>query len=233
MTHVDYVMWAEYVFELLQQRHPAAGDILELGCGTGSLALILQPLGGYSYHASDFSEEMLRVARRKAQQTRIPISFKQMDFRAVPSEPQYDIILLLYDGINYVTEPAEVTAVFRSADAALRPGGVFVFDHSTPANSLNHSHGFDDSGRDGAFRFRRTSRYDADTQLHTTLFWLGIDGKTYTEKHVQRAYTQDEMEALIGTSAFSIEASYGGFTFDPADEASERIHHVLRRALRG
>jgi hypothetical protein len=115
----------------------------------------------------------------------------------------------------------------------LRRGGVFIFDQSTPANSLNHSDGFDDAGRDGAFRFLRTSRYDADTQLHTTLFRLGSDGKAYTEKHIQRAYTQDEMRALIGTSAFSLEASYDAFTFDPGNEASERIHHVLRRVLRG
>ncbi|MCH7640098.1 MAG: class I SAM-dependent methyltransferase [Bacteroidetes bacterium] len=229
MAHVDYVMWAEYVFELLQQHHPAANDILELGCGTGSLALVLQPLGGYSYHASDFSQEMLAVARRKTRQARIPISFEQMDFRAVPPKPQYDAILLLYDGINYITEPTEIAAVLEGAYRALRPGGVFIFDHSTPANSLLHSDGFDDAGQGGAFRFLRTSRYDADTQLHTTLFRLGVDGKTHTERHVQRAYTQDEIRALIGASAFSLEAGYDGFTFEPAGEDSERIHHVLRR----
>ena len=229
MAHVDYVMWAEYVFELLQRHHPAADDILELGCGTGSLALVLQPTGGYRYHASDFSEEMLAIARRKARFERLPISFERMDFRAVPSEPQYDAILLLYDGINYIIEPAEVTKVLRSAYRAVRPGGVFIFDQSTPANSRNHSDRFDDSGRDGAFHFLRTSRYDEDTRLHTTLFRLGIDGKTHTETHVQRAYAQEEMEGLIAASPFSLEAGYEGFTFDPANEASERIHHVLRR----
>lgn len=232
MAHVDYVMWAEYVFELLQQHHPGVDDLLELGCGTGSLALVLQPIGGYCYRASDVSEDMLAVARRKARHERVRISFDAMDFRAVPPEPQYDAILLLYDGINYITKPTEIAGVLQGAFSGLRPGGVFIFDQSTPANSLNHSDGFDDAGRDGAFRYIRTSRYDADTRLHTTLFRLNLGGRTHTETHIQRSYTQAEMEALIKPSSFSLEASYDGFTLDSTNEASERIHHVLRRPLR-
>lgn len=233
MTHVDYVMWADYILDVLRQHHPTADEILELGCGTGSLALVLQSAGRFSYTASDFSEEMLAVARRKARQERLPIAFEQIDFRDVPSHRQFDVILLLYDGINYVVDSLEVARVLASAHDALNPGGVFIFDQSTPANSLNHSDGFDDTGRDGDFRYLRTSRYDAETRLHTTLFRLDINGKTHTERHVQRAYSLEEMTWLIHASPFESEASYDGFSFDPATEQSERIHHVLRRPLRG
>lgn len=232
MAHVDYAMWAQYVFELLQHHHPAADEILELGCGTGSLAIALQPAGGYSYRASDLSEDMLEVARQKATRRGLPISFEPMDFRSVHSEPQYDAILLLYDGINYITEPAEIAGVLESVHNALRPGGVFLFDQSTPVNSLNHSDGFDDAGRMGSFRYLRSSRYDAAAQIHTTLFRLDIDGKSHEETHVQRSYTLDEMELRIDASPLTLEASYDGFTFDPAGEAGERIHHVLRRSPR-
>ena len=66
MAYVDYAAWAEYVHFLLERHHPRTRDVLELGCGTGSLALALQPLGGYRYRATDASEAMLAVARRKA-----------------------------------------------------------------------------------------------------------------------------------------------------------------------
>ncbi|HYG69925.1 MAG TPA: class I SAM-dependent methyltransferase, partial [Anaeromyxobacteraceae bacterium] len=65
MAHVDYEAWAEYVHFLLVRHHLEAQDVLELGCGTGSLALVLQPLGPYAYRATDASEAMLTVARRK------------------------------------------------------------------------------------------------------------------------------------------------------------------------
>ncbi len=233
MEHVDYVMWAEYAFEILQHHHPAADEILELGCGTGSLALELQPLGAYDYHATDLSVEMLAVARSKAREKQVPISFDPLDFRGMPAEPQYDAILLLYDGINYVTEPAEISDILEDIYAALKPDGVFVFDQSTPANSLNHADGFDDAGRSGDFRYLRTSRYDEASQLHTTTFRLAVGGTTHAEEHIQRSYSLEEMEGLIGASAFELEASYHEFSLDPATAASERVHHVLRRPKRG
>ncbi len=233
MAHVDYVMWAEYIFEILNRYHPEGNDILELGCGTGSLAAALQPLAGYTFHATDLSADMLKAARAKALRHDLPISFEAMDFRAVPSEQQYDAILLLYDGINYITNPTEVSDVCASAFCALRPGGLFVFDQSTPANSRNHADGFDDAGKSGSFRYLRTSSYDAETQIHTTLFRLDIDGRAHTEKHTQRSYTLAEMEAAISASGFIREASYDAFSSDPATEGSERIHHILRRPRRG
>ena len=45
----------------------------------------------------------------------------------------------------------------------------------------------------------------------------------------QRAYTRAEVEALAAASPLDIVAAYDGFTFDPATDATERIHWVLQR----
>ncbi len=229
MEHVDYEAWADYVFALLQEHAPGARDVLELGGGTGSLALALQPLGGYRYRLSDAAEPMLAVARRKAEAEEVPLGIERVDFRAIPSEPQADVVLLLYDDLNYLLEAPEVARLLAGARAALRPGGVFLFDQSTPVNSINHPDGFDDAGDAGAFRYLRSSHYDPETRLHTTVFRLGLGDRTATETHVQRAYTKAEVEALIAPAGFRVEAAYDGFSLDPAHEASERVHWVLRK----
>lgn len=229
MEHVDYVAWAEYIFTLLQEHHPETRSIHEFGCGTGSFALELLELGSYEYGASDFSEEMIAVASHKARDAGSEIDFCRIDFTRIPAIEQVDTALLLYDGINYVLELESVAHVLQGIYHTIKPGGVLIFDQSTPANSLNHKDGFDDSGQSEEFEYLRSSKYDPVTRHHITLFRLDIDGRMFTEKHVQRAYDLDEIRSVINESSFVIEASYDGFSLDNGHGESERIHWVLRR----
>jgi SAM-dependent methyltransferase len=232
MAHVDYRAWASHVRRLLCKHHPEARDVLELGCGTGALARELQPLGpepdGYRYRATDVSEAMLDAARRTA--GRLPITFEPGDFRSVPAEPAVDVVLLLYDGLNYLLDASDVRRLLAGAAAALRPGGVFVFDQSTPSNSLRHAGGFDDAGATPAFDYVRTSHYDEEARLHRTTFRLRFpDGRQAREEHVQRAYSVDEIDALIDESPLTRVAAYHGLSLRPATPTSERVHWVARR----
>ena len=229
MAHVDYDAWADYVHALLLKHHEAVHSILELGCGTGSLALALHPYGPFDYHATDGVKAMVDVARRKAEAEGVPMTCSVADFRAVPTVPPVDAVLLLYDGLNYLLEPSDIAGLFDGVARALKPGGVFLFDQSTPQNSLNNADGFDDAGRTEAFEYLRTSHYDPATHLHTTRFRLGINGRTYSETHVQRAYEMGEIELLIARSLLERVAAYDGFSLDPAEASAERIHWVLRK----
>lgn len=234
MAHVDYPAWAAYLQSLLREHAPEAASVIELGCGTGALAVSLQPYGpppeGYTYHAFDGSEAMLEVARATARQAGRPITFDQADFREPVPAPPADALVLVYDGLNYLLEPDDVALLFQNVHDALVPGGVAVIDQSTPANSLAHPDGFDDAGETDTFRYLRTSRYDAESRLHTTEFTFTYpSGARTVETHVQRAYGLDEVRALIEASPLVEVAAYDGFEQEAADEESERVHWVLRR----
>src|SRR5690606_26528981 len=66
MAHVDYAEWADHVLDLLDAHGAAPRSILELGCGTGSLAIELHERGPFRYLGTDRSAAMVRVARAKA-----------------------------------------------------------------------------------------------------------------------------------------------------------------------
>ena len=233
MAHVDYPMWAGYVRSLLRIHHDRAQSLIELGCGTGALAVVLQPYGpgdGYRYRAFDGSEAMLTVARETARRAGREVSFAQADFLDPVPPPPADAVVLVYDGLNYLLTLDKVGALLSHVRDALVPGGVAILDQSTPANSVNHADGFDDAGETDAFAYVRSSRYDAATRLHTTEFRLsGPDGSETIETHRQRAYTMGEVAGAIAASGLAVEAAYDAFGLDPADDESERVHWVLRR----
>lgn len=228
MDHVDYLEWARYAHGILSEYVPEGGEILELGSGTGSLALELQPLGGYDYLATDQSDQMVRVARWKAQNRDVPVRFRVLEFSEVSVRDAFDAVILLYDGLNYLLELDEVRDLIGRVETVIRPGGLFLFDQSTPANSEADPSYFEDEGGAEGFSYRRTSRYDPDTRRHVTRFELEIEGRTYLEEHVQRAYTPGEVAEVLEESAFRVEASYEGLTRESADRSSGRVHWVTR-----
>ncbi|MEX0820952.1 MAG: class I SAM-dependent methyltransferase [Rhodothermales bacterium] len=230
MSHVDYELWAEYVQKLLDEHAPAAETVLELGCGTGSFAIELLSRHPYRYLATDASEMMIKVARRKAEELEeVDLRFDLADFTNFRVDTRVDAILLLYDGLNYLLETDDIRRLFTCTYRALQPGGVFVVDQSTPSNSVNNERFFEDSNEVEDFSYVRCSRYDAETHLHRTELDITVGERRFTERHVQRAYSLEEIRALIDEVEFTVEACYDGFSMDAATEASERAHWVLRR----
>lgn len=239
MAHVDYPAWAEYVLDLIAEHVPDAESVLELGCGTGTLALEVQERadeitpdpGGFEYLGTDASPAMIEVARMKAARLGADMGnlrFQVDDFLSAP-EGSADVVLLLYDGLNYLLEETAVAALLDSIARALRPGGIAIVDQSTPANSIANEAHFDDEGEFGDFRYERRSRFDEGQRLHITVFNITVAGERYVEEHVQRAYDVGEVRSLIEASALEVVAAYDGFTLRPATERTERIHWVLRR----
>jgi SAM-dependent methyltransferase len=256
MAHVDYRRWAGYAHDRLQEHAPAAKwplgprSVLELGCGTGALTRQLQPRGPYRrYLATDGSEAMLAVARRKARAQSLPVCFRRARFTRVAAdlaedvlppghEPPFDAVLLLYDGLNYLLDERRVRRLLAEAARLLRPGGLFLFDQSTPANSAADRAVFEHEGAferaDGrAVRYHRASRYDAARRRHETTFTLvGPDEEQRrTERHVQRPYDVVEIRRLVRASPLAERAAYDGFTIDPPTDRSRRVHWVTQ--LRG
>lgn len=97
--------------------------ILELGCGTGSTAILHSP---YVAHidAIDLSSEMIRIAKKKAEKAQITnIEFAQKDIADIPADnAQYDVIL----GLSILHLLRDYQAVLGKVHALLKPGGVFI-----------------------------------------------------------------------------------------------------------
>jgi SAM-dependent methyltransferase len=108
-------------FRLRLQRHGAADGaaVLHLGCGGGSVDHHLQR----HYHVTgiDISESMLAEARR----LNPDVEYVRGDMRTHRLGRTFDAVLV-HDAISYMTTFDELRAVYDTAAAHLRPGGVLI-----------------------------------------------------------------------------------------------------------
>jgi SAM-dependent methyltransferase len=231
MRHVDYRRWALYVEGIFRRFGFVDPAICDLACGTGSLALELWRLG-YTICGMDRSEAMLSAAREKSRASEAGISFYHMDLKALEGGDAYDVVLCLYDSLNYLRSPAEIERVFESIWKLLRGKGLFIFDVCTESNSLRYFRDHTEKGRGRGFSYARHSSYDRETRCQINDFGITFKGDPtrYVERHEQRIYTLQEIRALIECSRFELRGTYDGFTLESGDEDSDRVHFVLRRA---
>ena len=98
--------------------------VLELGCGTGSTALLLA--GGVgSYLATDFSEGMIGIAKEKLSGSGVAnLSFLTADAfdKRLETETGYDAVL----AYNFLHLVADTEAVLARSRALLKPGGLLI-----------------------------------------------------------------------------------------------------------
>jgi arsenite methyltransferase len=98
--------------------------ILDVGCGTGSLALLLSPHAKH-VHGLDISGEMVRIARKKATERNAQnVTFHIGDFDSkVPFAKASLDGICAYSLLHLLQDPAEALERIYSL---LRPGGFFV-----------------------------------------------------------------------------------------------------------
>jgi ubiquinone/menaquinone biosynthesis C-methylase UbiE len=81
--------------QLIHIAAPAPGEkVLDVGCGTGTLALALDSrVGTGEIHGIDASPEMIEVARKKASQSRATIDFQVALIEAIPfPDATFDLV---------------------------------------------------------------------------------------------------------------------------------------------
>lgn len=123
----DYEGEARYVRGLLAREGVTRGTLLELGCGTGRHASCLA-VAGFAVHGIDRSPAMVETARRRAAGSGAPLVFAADDVRSVRLDARFDGVISLFHVASYQTTNEDLEAMFRTAEAHLRPGGAFVFD---------------------------------------------------------------------------------------------------------
>lgn len=126
MKDVDYDSWAEYLLRFMGAEKLRVTDC---ACGTGEITLRLAR-AGHIMTGVDISGDMLRIASEKARRAALKIPFVEQDMRKLALHRPQDAIICACDGVNYLDSLKAAEEFFEAANAALKVGGLLLFDIS-------------------------------------------------------------------------------------------------------
>lgn len=127
-----YDQWFGYFDEAavdVLEELAGGGRALELGIGTGTVALPLAARG-VEVHGIDSSEEMVARLRAKPGGGEIPVTLG--DFSDADVAGQFSLVFVVYNTLFALQTQDEQVRCFRSVAARLRPGGAFVVEVFVP-----------------------------------------------------------------------------------------------------
>jgi len=97
--------------------------VIDVACGSGGHAELLSN-AGFEVYAVDLNPAMLRMLKKNLPSAKI---FKQ-DMRHLQVPVQADVLICMYNSINYNYSYVELTHTFKRFYDHLKPGGVVIFD---------------------------------------------------------------------------------------------------------
>jgi SAM-dependent methyltransferase len=207
-----YDPWSRSVVEdvsfYVEEAVRSGGPVLELGVGTGRIAVPIAA-AGIEVVGVDLSTGMLEVAHDRAVLAGVRLDLRHGDMRQPPVEAEFPLVLIPFRSLLHMETDADRRAVLRAVAALLADGGRFIFDVFAPgADDIAETHGrwlerepgiweraeWNEQTRTLILRVRGT---DGDAEM--SLAWLAVA----------------EWRELLREEGFVVDAVYGWFDRSP------------------
>jgi Methyltransferase domain len=196
------------------------GAALELGVGTGRLALPLSRRG-VRVHGVDLSPEMVSRLRAKPGAEKIGLTIG--DFATTRVEGSFRVAYLVRNTIMNLTTQDEQVACFRNAAAHLEPRGMFVIEVGVPGlqrlppgerfqpfEVAPHHLGFDE--------------IDVATQRLVSHHYWNFDGRIETFSPPFRYVWPSELDLMARLAGMTLRERWSTWTRDPfTNDSREHI----------
>lgn len=227
---IDYDFWIDKIQEKIAIYKKDTRSILELACGTGTIGIGLSKFGFY-VEGVDISDEMLTHAQEKAYNSKQRMKFYCQNMVELNTRRKYDCIVSMCDGMNYIVHEDDLKQVFERVINHLEPGGIFIFDLSTPykLEEIIGNSTFAETFEESAYIWE--NEFDSNQKILN--FWLtlfveeGSGYERFEEHHKQRAYDLSEIQSILPFELECLEC-LDGDSFEEIHGESERMCIIAR-----
>jgi len=221
-----YDPWSASVVEdvafYLEEARRSGGPVVELGVGTGRIAVPLAA-DGIRVIGIDSSRGMLEVCARRAALAGVDIDLRVGDLREPPVAERVPLVICPFRSLLHMHSDDDRGRVLSAAYDLLLPDGRFVFDVFSPdAHDIEQTHARWIEREPGIFEH---AVWDEDARTLT----LSVRGHGEETTMVLAWLSPEEWRALLEAAGFEIEACYGWFDRSPYEGREDTVW-VARRA---
>jgi SAM-dependent methyltransferase len=202
------------------------GPVLELGIGTGRLAVPLAERG-IEVHGVDASQAMVARLRGKPGGRGIPVTMG--DFRDVPVEGSYPLVVLAFNTIFALHTQEDQLRCFREVARHLTAEGVFVVEAFVPDMTRWQNNQATQTTRlENGRLLLETSLHDAPNQrIDSSLNLVGEDGIRMYPVRIRYAWPA-EIDLMARLGGLGLRERWGGWDRRPFDSSSTKHVSVYR-----
>ena len=207
-----YDAWSRSVVEdvpfYLEEARRTGGPVVELGVGTGRIAVPIA-CDGIRVIGVDSSPGMLEVCAEHAKLAGAELDLRLGDLREPPVEEKVPLVIIPFRSLLHLHLDGERRSALRAVRRFLQPQGRFVFDVFTPSRQdIEETHGrwlerepeiFERADWDETARTLTLSVRGGERASTMQLAWLGAD----------------EWRSLLEDEGFAVDACYGWFDRRP------------------
>lgn len=227
MDDTLYGKWLTYT-----QKHVSENQtMLELGCGTGILGIMLKE-AGYDLTGLDLSEEMLSLAYDRQTESKVFFPLLQRNMKNLSELPEYDSVICYSDALCYMEDETALAKVFEEVYSVLSTEGVFLFDvHSLHKMELFQEFSFHAEVDDIVFLWDSyEGEHEGSVDHHLTFFVETEEGRyeRFEEVHSERTYPVEVYIQLLKKAGFRTVDVTADFT-DTVESDSERWFFKVRK----
>lgn len=205
-SDIRYEDFADFYEKVFKTREKTVKTLLDIGCGTGTLTVMLAQRG-YEMVAADSSSDMLCIAQEKfsAVANVIPPLFLCQSMTELDLYGTVDAAVSCLDAVNYL-EPENLPELFRLLHLFIEPGGIFIFDINSPER-LRSLDGFTSVDEDE----NSLCLWRADFDEEEKALYYGMDiftrrGRFWQrsfEEHVEYCHEPANLVELLVSAGFS------------------------------
>ena len=207
-----YDPWSVSVTEdigfYLEEARRAGGPVVELGVGTGRVAV---PIAADGIHVIgvDSSRGMLDICARRAALAGVELDLRLGDLREPPVDERVPLVICPFRSYLHLHTHAQRRQALAAGRDLLLDEGRLVFDVFAPAaDDIAETHGRWLEREPGIFE---RAEWDTDRQTLT----LSVRGDSGEATMTLAWLDAHEWEALLDAAGFEVEARYGWFDRRP------------------
>ena len=180
--------------------------ILDLCCGQGRHSLELARRGFARVTGLDRSRYLIRLARKRARQRNLPVSFHEGDARRFRlGDGEFDCVCVLGNSFGYFERPEDDLAVLEAVKRALASGGALVMDLMDGDWMRRH---FDPRSWEWVDQNHFVCRErdlagDGDRLISREVVVHAERGVIADQFYAERLYSKERLETLLTGAGFS------------------------------